>query len=82
MIKDIFFDKGTFSMTKTMPFLAFFFSSWVVYENVHSQYIVELLALYLGLPYANRHATRYMDIKENVQTFQSQKNIKVDNPDG
>ena len=65
MIKDLFFDKGKLSSTKTMAIVAFIFSTYFVYENVHSQYIVELMALYLGLPYANRQTSRYIGYSQN-----------------
>ena len=65
MLKDLFFDKGKLSSTKTMTILAFIFSTYFVYENVHSQYIVELMALYLGLPYANRQTSSYIDYSQN-----------------
>lgn len=65
MIRDLFFDKGKLSSTKTMTILAFIFSTYFVYENVHSQYIVELMALYLGLPYVNRQTSRYIDYSKN-----------------
>ena len=65
VIKDLFYDKNKLSSTKTMTILAFIFSTYFVYENVHSQYIVELMALYLGLPYANRQTSRYIDYSQN-----------------
>ena len=65
MIKYLFYDKGKLSSTKTMTIVAFLFSSYVVYQNINSQYIVELMALYLGLPYANRQTSRYIDYSKN-----------------
>ena len=76
LLDDLFYDKGRFSLSKFMTFFAFIFSSWVVYKNATSQYVVELLTIYLGLPYANRHATRYMNIKENTQSTKNLKNIE------
>ena len=65
VIKDLFYDKGKLSSTKTMTIVAFLFSSYVVYQNINSQYIVELMALYLGLPYVNRQTSRYIDYSQN-----------------
>lgn len=65
MIKDLFYDNGKLSSTKTMTIIAFIFSSYIVYQNINSQYIVELMALYLGLPYANRQTSRYINYSRN-----------------